>query len=185
MDLGALLLILSILILVALFVTRPFINLVGESQTSEADDPLEHRRSETLAEYDRILTALQELDFDNALGKVPADEYPVQRAELLAAGAAALGKLDEAQVEVPDLTAEARIEAAIAARRADGLQAALGGESEGSAPVLVLEDDTLERMIAGRRQNREEKAGGFCPRCGRPVQQSDRFCPKCGARLGG
>jgi len=28
-----------------------------------------------------------------------------------------------------------------------------------------------------------EKSGGFCPRCGKPVQKSDLFCPRCGATL--
>jgi predicted amidophosphoribosyltransferase len=29
----------------------------------------------------------------------------------------------------------------------------------------------------------QEKAGGFCPKCGRPIHVSDRFCPRCGATL--
>jgi NADH pyrophosphatase NudC (nudix superfamily) len=43
--------------------------------------------------------------------------------------------------------------------------------------------DDLEALIAARRRARQEKASGFCPNCGKPVQESDRFCPKCGARL--
>lgn len=38
----------------------------------------------------------------------------------------------------------------------------------------------LEARIAARRQARQEKAGGFCPHCGKPVQKSDKFCPRCG-----
>jgi uncharacterized OB-fold protein len=44
-------------------------------------------------------------------------------------------------------------------------------------------DDALEQMIAVRRRSRPEKAGGFCPKCGSVVQQSDKFCPKCGASM--
>jgi predicted amidophosphoribosyltransferase len=45
-------------------------------------------------------------------------------------------------------------------------------------------DDALEAIIASRRRERSEKAGGFCPKCGRPVQKSDYFCPRCGAKTG-
>jgi predicted amidophosphoribosyltransferase len=37
-------------------------------------------------------------------------------------------------------------------------------------------------LLADRRRVRQEKAVGFCPQCGGPVQKSDRFCPKCGAK---
>jgi ribosomal protein S27AE len=38
-------------------------------------------------------------------------------------------------------------------------------------------------LIASRRRERLEKAAGFCPQCGKPVQISDKFCPRCGASL--
>jgi predicted amidophosphoribosyltransferase len=41
----------------------------------------------------------------------------------------------------------------------------------------------MEALIASRRRERPEKAAGFCPRCGKPVQKLDRFCPKCGTAL--
>ncbi|RPJ39959.1 MAG: zinc ribbon domain-containing protein, partial [Chloroflexi bacterium] len=43
--------------------------------------------------------------------------------------------------------------------------------------------DELEEMIATRKRERKESAAGFCPRCGKPVQKSDKFCSKCGATL--
>ena len=79
----------------------------------------EHDFSALLAERDRLLNALQELDFDYTLGKIPGEDYPAQRAVLLQRYADALRKLDAFQTEAPGADAESRLEAAIAARRAD------------------------------------------------------------------
>ncbi len=72
------------------------------------------------AERDRVINSLQELDFDHNLGKIPAEDYPEQRALLLKKGADILRKLDElAPAPSSALNAEARIEKATAAGRAD------------------------------------------------------------------
>lgn len=94
MGLGSVLLILALLILVALFVSRP---LVGEEHPHWTGDP---ERSHWLAERERVLDALLELDFDRQLGKVPDDAYAEQRQRLLAQGAGALKRLDALGAEV-------------------------------------------------------------------------------------
>jgi rubrerythrin len=186
MDLGSLLVIFSVLILVGIFVSRPFFLSPSEQGASvPVDADLERKRSELMAEYDRTLNALQELDFDQGLGKIPAEEYPIQRAVLVTAAGAALGKLDAIQEEGPSQSIEARLEAAIAARRADTAQARAGKAAAISQGQIALAEDPLEQIVAARRQDRVEKSGGFCPRCGRPVQKSDRFCPRCGGPLVG
>ena len=50
-----------------------------------------------LANRENALNALQELDFDFKLGKIPAEEYSIQRASLLQMGAEVLRRLDEIQ----------------------------------------------------------------------------------------
>jgi rubrerythrin len=161
MDLGAIFLLLAVLILIVLFVASPFSGreraLTGGEQTLSA----------LLAERDRLLSALQELDFDYSLGKIPAEEYPAQRKELVQSGAGILRRLDELQGKTGK-SAEDRIEAIVAARRRD-------------APVASDED--LEDLIAKRRSIRKDKAAGFCPKCGKPILQSDVFCPSCGRAL--
>lgn len=167
MDLSAIFLLLGVLILVGMYVARPF--LVRERrQVSE-----EHELSVLMAERDRILNALQELDFDHTLGKIPDEDYPSQRAALLQKGAEILRQLDEMQPSLAPGSTEERIEAAIAARRADA----------GTAQSPAMSDDDLEEMIAKRRSARKDKAGGFCPKCGKPVLVSDSFCPNCGRPL--
>ena len=176
MDIGSIFLILGLLVIVAIFISRPFF----EHSTSGASRA-GHEQSSLLAERDRLLDTLQELDFDYALGKIPEADYPVQRDALVQQGAQILRLLDEYQAEVPDQAAEARLEAAIAARRVQ--TAPQPASTNGAAIRLVAAspDDNLEALIANRRRARSEKSSGFCPQCGKPIQQSDRFCPKCGA----
>jgi C4-dicarboxylate-specific signal transduction histidine kinase len=182
MDVGSLLLILAVLVLVGLFISRPFFTLqpTADEGTVEEDEQ-ESQHSALMAEHERTLNALQELDFDFALGKIPAEDYPDQRALLLLTGAQVLRQLDAFQVQAPRETAEDRLEAVIAARRADGAQAE---NTDLGEPRNSREDTDLEQLILSRRQARQERTAGFCPRCGKPVQKSDLFCPKCGAKLG-
>lgn len=195
MDLGSIFLILALLVLVALFVSRPFFERRA-AQASPLTTSQDHEISSLLAERDRVLNALQELDFDHTLGKIPDEDYPTQRALLLQHGAQVLRRLDELQTigealsgKPADADAEARIEAAIAARRlgmAQAVESAVGGKGHTSPELLaqaVAPDDDLESLLASRRRARQERSAGFCPQCGQPVQKSDRFCHKCGASL--
>jgi len=168
MQLTAILVSLALLILVAVYLYAPFIQKRARRVTEE-----EHELSALLAERDRVINSLQELDFDYKLGKIPEEDYPAQRASLLQSGADILRKIDTIAPEPASAQdVDARIERAIAARRAD-------------APVAKPEvsDDDLESMISARRKGRKEKSSGFCPKCGKPVMVSDRFCPSCGKSL--
>ena len=169
MDIGAIFFTLAVVTLVGMYVGQPYIQRRGRRATQE-----DHEYSSLMAEYDRAVNTLQELDFDNSLGKVPADDYPRQRAELLAKGADLLRKLDAMQPQQTSHDAESRMEAAVASRRAD---------SSVEKVVAMFDDDDLESMIAARRKTRNGKSAGFCPKCGRPILVSDRFCPSCGKAL--
>ena len=174
MEIGSIFLILALLLVVGLFVGRPFVDQKKERLVS-ASDQADHERSALLAERDRVLTALWELDFDNTLGKIPEEDYPLQRFALLHEGADLLRQLDALQPDLDGGDMEARLEAAIAARR-------MAPGSASPAAVLATQEDEFEVMLANRRRARQEKSAGFCPQCGQPVQKSDRFCPKCGAK---
>jgi hypothetical protein len=172
MDLGAVLLLVALLIAVGLYLAAP---LLGRPSRPVAEETLE--ASSLMAERDRVIAALQELDFDYKLGKVPPEDYPVQRSSLLEKGADVLRQLDAllpATHAAPagNLDPNSRIEQAAAAGRADGA-AASGG----------LADDRIESMLAARRAVRRGKSAGFCPRCGKPLLVTDEFCPHCGKRL--
>lgn len=197
MDIGSLLLIVALLIFVGLFIGRPLLERKSVSVSQEERD-----FSSLLAERDRILNALLELDFDFSLGKIPEQDYPIQREIMLQKGANVLRQIDERASQTKDEDVEALIEAAIAARRAthgrrpssmpaysrgtttDNLETV--PQPAGQAVAVSTstdQDDELEARIAARRRSRQDKSAGFCPQCGNPLQKSDRFCPKCGFKL--
>ena len=165
MELGALFLILALALLVGMYISRPFFGVEGDADAPEGEQPEQvqedHLRSALLAERDRLLSALQELDFDNGLGKIPADDYPPQRAALAHAAADVLRRIDE--ITPPE-------------------EAENATPTPAPAEAVVVEppDEALELLIATRRRNRLEKAIGFCPRCGKPIKKSDKFCSRCG-----
>lgn len=151
MEVSAILLTLGVFLLAAAFVVRP---LLGDYRPAALND---RARSHLLAERERLLNALRELDFDYSLGKVPAEEYPLQRAELVRQGAEVMRQLDEIN----------------ASRR--------NGRKPEAAQTAT--DDVVEERIARRRAERAEKADGFCPHCGKVVLAADRFCSHCGKAL--
>lgn len=180
MDIGSILILLALLLLVGIFVARPILEHKGKIVGQE-----EHELSTLLAERDRALTALRELDFDYTLGKIPEEDYPAQRARMLQYGADILRKLDSYAPQPSVVAAEDRLEQAISARRTARQPAALGavsGNGNGGNGI-VHPDDDLEAKIAERRRNRKGKAAGFCHQCGSPFQQSDHFCPRCGIKI--
>jgi len=172
MDIGAIFLLLSVSLLVGLFVARPFMEHRRISAFSGGDQEL----STFLAERDRLITALQELDFDFTLGKIPSQDYPAMRASLLQRASDVLRHLDALQPQAHEQAdAESRVEAVIAAQRADAAV-----EKTRAAEVT---DEQIEELVAARRTARKEKSAGFCPKCGKPVLRSDRFCPACGKSI--
>jgi len=170
METAAILLTLGVLILVGLYLYAPLLERRARRVTRE-----EHELSTLMAERDRVVNALQELDFDFQLGKIPEEEYPTQRALLLQKGADILKNIDSFSPARPGSSGnddtESRLEKAIAARRADG--------SSQAKPS----DDEIESMIVARRKGRKNKSAGFCSHCGKPVLASDRFCPSCGKAI--
>ena len=168
MELTAIFFSLAVLILVGMYLYAPFLERRSRRVTEE-----EHELSALMAERDRVINSLQELDFDFKLGKIPEDDYPTQRAGLIQKGADILRKIDAlAPQAVSAQDTEARLERAIAARRADA-----------STTAPEVSDDDLETMISSRRKGRTTKSAGFCPKCGKPVMVTDRFCPACGKSL--
>jgi hypothetical protein len=185
MDIGSIFLILALLAVVVLLVSRPLFNRQS-TPVFELSDREDHDYSALLAERDRVITALEELDFDNSMGKIPKEDYPVQRALLLQYGADILRKLDEYPVSGKgqkaelnaDETTKTQLEATLLARRsARPAPAATAFVPNGGQEA----DEDIEILIASRRRARNGKSAGFCPQCGGPLQKTDRFCPKCGA----
>jgi hypothetical protein len=155
MELGTIFLILGVLVIVIVFVAQPFTtHWRARAQSS-------HEISALLAERERAINALLELDADNSIGKIPAEEYSSQRASLVRKGADILRQLDEIQ-KVQPVPDKGTIKPVLA--------------ETSNAPS----DEDLEDLIYKRRTMRQLKTAGFCSNCGKPVSKSDQFCPSCG-----
>jgi hypothetical protein len=176
MDLGAILLLIALLLGVSLYLAAPLMSNHSQRASQETQEV-----SSLMAERDRIINALQELDFDFKLGKIPEEDYPVQRAELLQKGAGVLKKLDDLTLpSSPEMlrgTTKSRLEQAAAAGQVDAASKVTSDKSK------RVTNDEIESMLAARRKARKTKSAGFCPRCGKSVLTTDLFCPNCGKAL--
>ena len=161
MDLGAIILLILVFVFMLCFVTRPFF--IHQREDSVEYMEKNRKLSFLLAEHERLLSAIQELDSDQVLDKIPAEDYSGQRGELLQMGADVLRQIDELTLH-PE----------------NGKDDPAGMSSP--EPV-ALSNDELEELLARRRTIRKDKNGGFCPECGKPVLFSDAFCPGCGHAL--
>ena len=195
MDIGSLFLIIALLILVVLFVSRPLME--KETSLEQVNNvKSDHLISAALAARDQILNALHELDLDYALGKIPAEDYPIERAAMLEKGAQVLRELDQFQNTAVGIDILLGETAPVIGLQELPLQQTSLGETGSARPngsnaptnssknIVRSPDDELELMLATRRRVRQEKAVGFCPNCGHAVQKTDRFCPKCGKKTG-
>ncbi|MFN2145190.1 MAG: zinc ribbon domain-containing protein [Anaerolineales bacterium] len=159
MDFGSIFLLLALVAIVGLFLARPLQVRGWKSAAPELDIEL----SELLAERERVLEALAELDFDNEMGKVPDSLYPIQREALVKRGAAVLRLLDEHIPASPE---------------------AAGGEK-----VAYDQDDPVEALIAAKRVEKHsyiaknDTKNKYCANCGAKLQPGDKFCADCGKKL--
>jgi hypothetical protein len=157
MDFASLLVILALAIIVVGFIGRPLI----EKRAIAVTD-VNRYNSELQAEEDQILENLQELDMDQAMGKIEGDEYESQRVSLVSRGAAILKELD----------------------RLNGVSAE--GPLQGTMSMDQYEQDLeaqIEMEIRQRRGITDEEVAGYCPQCGNPLHAGDRFCTKCGSQV--
>jgi len=161
MDITSILIVASIGLLTAAFIIKPFfVKTAVVVKESAEQTKLDHVRSSLLAEKERVLSALQELDFDHTLNKIPEEEYPIQRMGLMTRAAEIMKSLDEIGY------------------KEGGMKSVSGSTAKSSQGY-----DEVEALIAKRRGETGKQNKGFCPRCGQPTLENDRFCPKCGQAL--
>jgi hypothetical protein len=89
MDIITFFILLLLVLGVSIILSQPFLEKPQKESLEKT------RQVDLCAEYDRLLSSLQELDFDNSLGKIPAEDYEMQRKSLLQAGAEILKQLEE------------------------------------------------------------------------------------------
>jgi ribosomal protein S27AE len=167
MEIGAILILTAVLLVVCAIIIRPFMPSAQKSGVKNKSVPVQsdqqnHELSVLLAEKERLLNSIQEMDFDHETGKIPDELYTGQRNELIHSAAGILKQLAGLGYSEP-------------------MNTGYSGKAIPSSPQGSYDD--LDEMIARRKLERNNKAVGFCPKCGQALQTSDRFCPKCGTTI--
>ncbi len=153
MDLGSILILLAVFLAAVLYLVRPFF--------TEGDSPLQLKAgaSSLLAEKERLLTAIEDLEQEFWLEKIPEKDYHRKREYLLKTAAGVLQEIERLQQDSP--------------------------QAENSREVVEdrIEEESLEIMIEARRKKLHQQSRGTCPNCGADVYRGDQFCGRCGEAL--
>ena len=145
-TIGSILLGLAILILVGLFLVRPFFRQQPRQNKTAG------QRQQLLARKAALLETIRTLDFDHDTGKLPDEEYEQQRAFLMNEAAAVIKALDDLPAGPLDEDVYAQIETALSKIKQ---QRAVTS----SAPAGFC-TSCGQQLDAGDR---------FCASCGQPV----------------
>lgn len=148
MDLGTVFIFTALFLLVLVYIARPFLRGGGVAVT-ETDRQL----STLKADKDRVLSALQELELDHAMGKLEDEDFRTQREGMVSNGAKILRNLDQLQTS------------------AELVENDLG-----------LEDD-IEAAVTKLRESMDVSEVRYCGVCGRKIVEGDQFCVGCGSSL--
>jgi ribosomal protein S27AE len=148
-TIGSILLGLAILVVVGLFLIRPFFK-------PPPPDEVTSKRQQLTAQKSALLEAVRALEFDHDTGKIPDEEYEQMRTSLMSDAAAVLKALDEMSDELRDEDVYAQIEAAISRIK------------QQRAPAAGKGTATAVRFCTNCGQGLESD-DNFCPRCGQAV----------------
>ncbi len=152
---GSILLGFALLLIVALFLMRPFMEPSRKQQRTT-------RRQVLLAQKDGLLEEISLLDFDYTTGKMPDQIYQEQRAHMLAEASAVLQELEGVEGYQPSSIAQ--------------------GEFVGDIDREIEAAITRFRKVPAMAKTSNGK-GKFCTQCGQPADAEDRFCAHCGHKL--
>ncbi len=152
MEFSSLLIVIFIFILSGVFIMRPF--MVEEKSTKGSGSS---RTDSLIAEKERLLLAIEELDLEYELQKISSEEHNRNRDILLAEAADVIKQLDKIQKP---------------------------GSSKKKKPLTPAKvDDDLERLINERRQQLKNEKTLKCPSCNQVVSEGAQFCSHCGEAL--
>ena len=183
LTLGSVLLGIALLLLVILYLARPFV--VAEDEAVRLDreevDGLVLRR-------DALLRQLRDLDDDMEAAKVAPELYQRNRPQLVRQAAVIMQQLDAHGYADPSPDAPSPL--ATGMGRGSATAADLDAQMEAAVRRLrtpqEVDGDIEAAVRAARAAAKAAPATAtaapvaFCPRCGRRVEADDRFCPKCG-----
>lgn len=166
MDIGAILIGMALLVLTVPVVARPF----WKDQTMRTGSD-HHKGRDSLngrglkPQYDQVLAALRDLDFDYQTGKIVEQDYTVLRSELV---------VQAAQIIQSRETDDEAIEKLIQARR-ETLSKVAALRCSRCGRKLSVSD----RFCSGCG----EPIAVTCSKCGQAITSEDKFCSACGVAI--
>jgi hypothetical protein len=171
-------------VIVAAYVAQPLL-VKTRVKASAEDSP----REKLLAERDTVYAAIRDIDFDFQTGKLLEADYHAMRDKYAARGVELLKELDA----MPEVGSQRSEVGGQRAEAADEIEAAVRARRKAKPPS---QEDEIEAAVRARRRAAQGpksetpalRAGASvrnqaCPKCGRPIDPSDRFCAKCGTPL--
>ena len=170
MDLGAIFLGLAVVVSFIPWVARPFFEQRRQASNGRRK-PAIPESSRQLTERRKVLSALNELDFDFQTGKITAEDHRDLRARLMAEAASLTPALQAEDDELEALI-RARREALDKATRCGQCGERLSGTDRFcpscGASADVVTDQTTDQ---------------YCPACGSKTLPGAQYCSKCGTKL--
>jgi hypothetical protein len=168
LTLGSILLGAALVIVVVLFLARPF-----AARQDEAARAGREEIDALLLRKESLLRDIRELDEDYDSAKVAPELYRHTRPQLVKEAALVMKQLDErgyVETGVAPAGVDAQIEAAVRRLR---------------TPEQV--DEEIEAAVRGARAKSSvadsDGSISLCPQCGHRVEADDRFCSNCGHHL--
>jgi hypothetical protein len=126
---------------------------------------------ELLARREAALTAIKDLEFDYAVGKIEEEDFQILNAQLRAEAIEILKEIDQQLGAIADKEAQLERKAARKRRkRAVAPCACAQGRPASLEAQVEAEIAALRRPAQGRS----------CARCGAALAVEDRFCRRCG-----
>lgn len=172
MATGSILLGAALIIVVGLFLARPF--LLSNAQYGRQKS----RRQQLLAQKEAVLAQIQILEFDYETGTIPEQDFTQQRQQMVAEAAEILKRLDEL-AETPTAASgdkiTGEIEAAVSRLRRPAPAPAKAKAKVKAIPAPALATTQPSAPVNGRIK--------FCSQCGKPVEKGDNFCAYCGHQI--
>ena len=147
MGLVSLMLALALFLIVAAFVLQPILQPTPPENDADTEANFLQARRAT------VLTALSDLDFEHATGKIDQADFEAERSQIVADGVAVLKQLDEA-----------------------------GPTSPAAVDNLNTRTEETNARIRKPESN-PATSEHSCPQCNAVTGPNDRFCDKCDCAL--
>ncbi|MAT43736.1 MAG: hypothetical protein CL609_15470 [Anaerolineaceae bacterium] len=171
MDIGSLLIGFAVLIFCLPVLLKPFLKNQPSLSINSGNEKKGANRANNNIDYQEVLYALSDLDFDFQTGKITEDDHRIMRVQLL----------NQAGTLFSDQNVSGDLENLIRKRREE-----IGKKTkcEKCGTDLNGTDNFCPNCGAvGNNSDKQHPVTKFCPNCGAATELEAHFCSKCGKLL--